>query len=161
MKNAVRSAMPAPAVMMKLGAAEQITHPGKVASYRDRQLPARRLCFLAVLPFLLLGACAEAPAPEPRASFLVQRNLASLAPTPCNMPNTGQAETPNVLNSPKPSNIDILKVECLRGVPPPQTTWSWAGASWEPVRVPEPDRTITERVRQETQDFQRRQRNGR
>ena len=117
--------------------------------------------FAAMFVFLVLSACAKAPATEPRASLPAQRNLASPAPTPCNIPNIGQAETPNVLNSPKPSNIDILRVECLRGVPPPQTTWSWAGASWEPPRVPEPDRTSTERVLQETQDFQRRQRNGR
>jgi hypothetical protein len=117
--------------------------------------------FAAMAVFLVLSACAEAPATEPRASLPAQRNVSAPAPTPCTIPNTGQADTPNVLNSPKPSNIDILKVECLRGVPSPQTTWSWAGASWEPARVPEPDRTITERVRQETQDFQRRQRNGR
>jgi hypothetical protein len=146
---------------MVVGIDPRNTHwigPPPAAPNRHR---AAKFSFAAMAVFLVLSACAEAPAPEPRASLPAQRNLASLAPTPCNMPNTGQAETPNVLNSPKPSNIDILKVECLRGVPPPQTTWSWAGASWEPVRVPEPDRTITERVRQETQDFQRRQRNGR
>jgi hypothetical protein len=133
---------------------------GLTPAASDRYRPTM-FSLAAMSVILFLSACAEAPTREPRASLPVHRNLASLAPTPCNMPNTGQAETPNVLNSPKSSSIDILKVECLRGVPPPQTTWSWAGASWEPPRVPEPDRTSTERARQETQDFQRRQRNGR
>jgi hypothetical protein len=157
MKNAAHSAMPAPAVMMKLCAAKQTTHPGKVASYRDRHVPARRLSFLAVMPFLLLGACAEAPAP--RAALPVQRNLASPAPTPCTIPNTGQADTPNVLNSPDPSSRDRLRAECIWGVPPPRTTWSWSRPSEEgplfTLRLEE------ERAKQEREAFQSRQRTGR
>jgi hypothetical protein len=165
MNNAVFNPMPAPAVMMKLCAAKQITHPGKVAPFRDWQVPARRLSFLAVLPFLLLGACAEAPAPEPRASLPVQRNLASPAPTPCTIPNTGQTDTPNVLNSPDPSSRDRLRAECIWGVPPPRTTWS--GPTLEPshgnaLGRPEANRySEAERFRQEQEDFQRRQRTGR
>ena len=59
MKNAAHSAMPAPAVMMKLGVADHIAQVVKVASFRDRHFPARMLSFLATLPLLLLGACAE------------------------------------------------------------------------------------------------------
>jgi hypothetical protein len=160
MNNAVFYPMPAPAVMMKLCAANQITHPGKAASYRDRHVPARRLSFLAVLPFLLLGACAEAPAP--RAALPVQRNLASPAPTPCTIPNTGQTDTPNVLNSPDPSSRDRLRAECIWAVPPPRTTWS--GPTLEPshgnvLGRPEANSySEAQRFRQEQEDFQRRQR---
>jgi len=161
MVPSVRSALTTCIALTLVGGEARKTRgigPTPAAPNRHR---AAMFSFAAIAVFLVLSACAEAPAPEPRASLPAQRNVSAPAPTPCTIPNTGQADTPNVLNSPKPSNIDILKVECLRGVPSPQTTWSWAGASWEPVRVPEPDRTITERVRQETQDFQRRQRNGR
>jgi len=157
MKNAVRSAKPAPVVMIKLGVADQITQVGKVAPFRDRQVPARRLSFLAVLPFLLLGACAEAPAP--RAALPAQRNVSAPAPTPCTIPNTGQADTPNVLNSSHPSITDRLTVECLRGVPPPRTNWSWSRPSEEgplfTLRLEE------ERAKQEREAFQSRQRTGR
>jgi len=121
--------------------------------------------FAAMFVFLVLSACAKAPATEPRASLPAQRNLASPAPTPCNIPNIGQAETPNVLNSPQPSDTDRLKVECLRGVPPLRTTWS--GPTREPshgnvLGRPEANSNWeSERFRQEKEDFQRRQRNGR
>ena len=157
MKNAVCNPMPAPAVMMKLGVADHIAQVGKVAPFRDWQVPARRLSFLAVLPFLLLGACAEAPAP--RAALPAQRNVSAPAPTPCTIPNTGQADTPNVLNSSHPSITDRLTVECLRGVPPPRTNWSWSRPSEEgplfTLRLEE------ERAKQEREAFQSRQRTGR
>ena len=157
MNNAVFNPMPAPAVMMKLGVADHIAQVGKVAPFRDRQVPARRLSFLAVLPFLLLGACAEAPAP--RAALPAQRNVSAPAPTPCTIPNTGQADTPNVLNSSHPSITDRLTVECLRGVPPPRTNWSWSRPSEEgplfTLRLEE------ERAKQEREAFQSRQRTGR
>ena len=40
MKNAAHSAMPAPAVMMKLGVADHIAQVVKVASFRDRHVHA-------------------------------------------------------------------------------------------------------------------------
>lgn len=76
MKNAVHSAMPAPAMMMKLGVADHVAQVGKVASSRDRHVPARRLRSLATLPFLLLGACAEPQAPakwQPRQALFQAR----------------------------------------------------------------------------------------
>jgi hypothetical protein len=89
----------------------------------------------------------------------VQRNLASPAPTPCTIPNTGQADTPNVLNSPDPSSRDRLRAECIWGVPPPRTTWSWSRPSEEgplfTLRLEE------ERAKQEREAFQSRQRTGR
>jgi hypothetical protein len=117
--------------------------------------------FAAMFVFLVLSACTKAPTPEPRASLPAQRNLASPAPTPCTIPNTGQTDTPNVLNSPQPSDTDRLKVECLRGVPPPRTTWSWSGPSWVAPEPPQPDRANAERQREEAIAFQTRQRSRR
>ncbi len=91
MKDAVRSANPAPVVMMKLGVADQITQLGKVASFGDRHVPARRLSFLATLPFLLLGACAEPQAPATIAA--TPSPVSSPAPTPsCNGSLGNQAD---------------------------------------------------------------------
>ena len=119
--------------------------------------------FAAMSVFLVLSACAEAPAPT--AALPAQRNVSAPAPTPCTIPNTGQTDTPNVLNSPQPSEIDRLKMECLRGVPPPWINW------FGPTREPSPGNALgrteanryseAERFRQEMQDFQRRQRTGR
>ncbi len=115
--------------------------------------------------FLLLSACATAPIPEQRAAVPAQRHFGSLAPSPCTIPNAGQTDTPNVLNSPQQSITDRLRVECLRGVPPPWTTWSG------PTREPSPGNALgrtepnsyweAERFRQQKEDFQRRQRSGR
>jgi len=117
MKNAVRSAMPAPAVMMKLGVAEQITHPGKVAPFRDRHVPARRLSFLAVLPFLLLGACAEPKAPATIAA--APSLVSSPAPTPsCNGPLGNQADKQSP-STPWQRAIDRKRAEdCTQALDP-------------------------------------------
>jgi hypothetical protein len=115
--------------------------------------------------FLILSACAEALAPAPRAALPAQRIFVSLAPTPCTIPNTGQTDTPIVLNRPQPSDTDRLKVECLRGVPPLRTTW--AGRTLDPshgnvLSGTEANRySEAQRFRQEQEDFQRRQRTGR
>ena len=94
MKNAAHSAMPAPAVMMKLGVADHIAQVVKVASFRDRHVQARRLSFLATLPFLLLGACAEPKATATIAA--APRPVSSPAPTPsCNAPLGNQADRQN------------------------------------------------------------------
>ena len=91
MKNAVCNPMPAPAVMMKLGVADHIAQVGKVASLRDRHVPARRLSFLAALPLLLLGACAEPKAPATIAA--APSPVSSTAPTPsCDAPLGNQAD---------------------------------------------------------------------
>jgi hypothetical protein len=133
-------------------------------------LTLRRPCatvfrFVVMGGFLLLSACATAPVPEQRASVPAQRNLSNMAPTPCTIPNAGQTDAPTVLNSRQPSEIDRLKMECLRGVPPPWTNW------FGPTREPSPGNALgrteanryseAERFRQEMQDFQRRQRSGR
>ena len=94
MKNAAHSAMPAPAVMMKLGVADHIAQVVKVVSFRDRHVHARRLSFLATLPFLLLGACAE---PKATATIAAAPSpVSSPAPTPsCNAPLGNQADRQN------------------------------------------------------------------
>ena len=69
MRNAVRSAMPAPTVIMKLG-------------------------IMVILPFLLLGACAEPKAPATIAA--APSPVSSPAPTPsCNAPLGNQADRQN------------------------------------------------------------------
>jgi hypothetical protein len=124
--------------------------------------PCATVFSLAVMGgFLLLAACAKAPAPETQAALPAQRNLSVLAPTPCTIPNAGQTDTPNVLNSPQQSTTDRLRVECLRGVPPPRTTWSWSGPSGVAPERPQADRASAERAREEAIAFQSRQRAGR
>ena len=117
MKNAVCSAMPAPAVMMKLGVADQITQVDKVASSRDRQVPARRLSFLATLPFLLLGACAEPKATATIAA--APRPVSSPAPTPsCNGPLGNQADKQSP-STPWQRAIDRKRAEdCMQALDP-------------------------------------------
>ena len=140
----------------------KLQRSGPTLASPDRHRAAIR-SFAAMSVFLILSACAEPPAP--RAALPAQRNVSAPAPTPCNIPNTGQADTPNVLNSPQPSDTDRLKVECLRGVPPPRTTWS--GPTLEPSHGNALGRTEAnryseaQRFRQEQEDFQRRQRTGR
>jgi hypothetical protein len=94
MNNTVRIAMPAFAVRMNLGVADQVTHVGKVALPRDRHVLVRSLSSLATLPFLLLGACAEPQAPPTMAA--APTPVASVAPTPsCNAPPSSQADRQN------------------------------------------------------------------
>ena len=136
--------------------------PTPAAPNRHR---AAMFSFAAMSVFLVLSACAEAPATEPRASLPAQRTFVSLAPTPCTIPNTGQTGTPNVFNSPDPSSRDQFRAECIWGVPPPRTTWS--GPTLEPSHGNALGRTEAnryseaQRFRQEQEDFQRRQRTGR
>ena len=155
----VRSALTTCIALMLVGGAARKTHwigPTPAAPNRHR---AAMFSFAAILVFLILSACAEALAPAPRASLPAQRNVSAPAPTPCTIPNTGQADTPNVLNSSHPSITDRLTVECLRGVPPPRTNWSWSRPSEEgplfTLRLEE------ERAKQEREAFQSRQRTGR
>jgi hypothetical protein len=117
MKNAVCNPMPATAVMMKLGIADRIGQVVKVASLRNRHVPARRLSFLATLPLLLLGACAETP---PHATIAAAPSpVSSPAPTPsCNGPlgNQTNKQSPS---TPWQSAIDRKRAEdCAQVVDP-------------------------------------------
>jgi len=163
MVPSVRSALTTYTALMLVGGAARKTRvigPTPAAPNRHR---AAMFSFAAIAVFLVLSACAEAPAP--RAALPVQRNVSAPAPTPCTIPNTGQADTPNVLNSPDASSRDRLRAECIWGVPPPRTTWS--GPTLEPshgnaLGRPEANRySEAQRLRQEQEDFQRRQRAGR
>ena len=165
MVPSVRSALTTCIALMVVGGAARKTRgmgPTPAAPNRHR---AAMFSFAAILVFLILSACAEALAPAPRASLPAQRNVSAPAPTPCTIPNTGQADTPNVLNSPDASSRDRLRAECIWGVPPPRTTWS--GPTLEPshgnvLGRPEANRySEAQRLRQEQEDFQRRQRAGR
>ena len=157
MVPSVRSALTTCIALMLVGGEARKTRgigPTPAAPNRHR---AAMFSFAAMAVFLVLSACAEAPAP--RAALPAQRNVSAPAPTPCTIPNTGQADTPNVLNSSHPSITDRLTVECLRGVPPPRTNWSWSRPSEEgplfTLRLEE------ERAKQEREAFQSRQRTGR
>ena len=117
MENAVHSAMPAPAVMMKLAAADQITQVVKVASLRDWYVLAHRLSFLATLPFLLLGACAE---PQATATIAAAPSpVSSPAPTPsCNGPLGNQADKQSP-STPWQSAVDRKRAEdCEQALDP-------------------------------------------
>jgi hypothetical protein len=150
------------ALMLVGGEARKTSVIGPTPAAPDRHRVAL-FSFAAMAVFLLLSACAEAPAP--RAALPAQRNVSAPAPTPCTIPNTGQADTPNVLNSPDASSRDRLRAECIWGVPPPRTTWS--GPTLEPshgnvLGRPEANSySEAQRFRQEQEDFQRRQRAGR
>ena len=165
MVPSVRSALTTCIALMVVGGEARKTRgigPTPAAPNRHR---AAMFSFAAMAVFLVLSACAEAPATEPRASLPAQRTFVSLAPTPCTIPNTGQTDTPNVLNSPQQSTTDRLRVECLRGVPPLRTTWSWSGPRWEePPDVADArarDQRNREAQRQAEKDFQRRKKTGR
>jgi hypothetical protein len=120
MKNAVCNPMPAPAVMMKLGVADHIAQVGKVASFRDRHVHARRLSYLATLPFLLLGACAEPKAPAAIAA--APSPVSSPAPTPsCDGPLGNQADKQSP-STPWQRAIDRKRAEdCMQALDPRPT----------------------------------------
>ena len=117
MKNAAHSAIPSPAVMMKRGVADHIAQVVKVASFRDRHFPARRLSFVATLPFLLLGACAEPQAPATIAA--APSPVSSSAPTPsCNTPLGNQADKQSP-STPWQRAIDRKRAEdCMQALDP-------------------------------------------
>jgi hypothetical protein len=117
MKNAVRSALPAPAMMLKLGVADHIAQVVKVASFRDRHFPARRLSFLTALPLLLLGACAEPKAPATIAA--APSPASSPAPTPsCNAPLGNQADRQDP-STPWQRAVDRKRAEdCMQALDP-------------------------------------------
>ena len=151
-----------------VGIAPRNTHwigPPTAAPERHRAAMFR---VAAMAVFLALSACAKPPTAEPRASLPAQRTFVSLAPTPCTIPNTGQTGTPNVLNSPDPSSRVQFRAECIWGVPPLRTTWSWSGR-WEDLpevaaareRAESDRRERYEGLRRAEKDFQRRQRAGR
>ena len=163
MVPSVRSALTTYTALMVVGGEARKTRgigPTPAAPNRHR---AAMFSFAAMAVFLVLSACAEAPAP--RAALPAQRNVSAPAPTPCTIPNTGQVDTPNVLNSPDASSRDRLRAECIWGVPPPRTTWS--GPTLEPSygnvlgRLEANSYSEAQRFRQEQEDFQRRQRTGR
>jgi hypothetical protein len=168
MVPSVRSALTTCIALMVVGGEARKTRgigPTPAAPNRHR---AAMFSFAAMAVFLVLSACAEAPAPTPRAALTAQRNVSAPAPTPCNIPNTGQADTPNVLNSPDPSSRDQFRAECIWGVPPLRTTWSWSGR-WEDLpevaaareRADSDRRKWYEGLRRAEKDFQSRQRAGR
>ena len=168
MVPSVRSALTTCIALVVVGIEARKTRgigPPPAASDRYR---AAMFSFATMAVFLVLSACAEAPATEPRASLPAQRTFVSLAPTPCTIPNTGQTGTPNVLNSPDPSSRDQFRAECIWGVPPLRTAWSWSGR-WEDLpevaaaraRADRDRRERYEGLREAEKDFQRRQRAGR
>jgi hypothetical protein len=117
MNNAVLSAMPTSAVMKTLGVADQVMQLRKVGSLRDLRGPAWRLSFMAMLPLLLLGACAETQSPTTIAA--APSPVSSPAPTPsCNAPLGSQADRKNP-STPWQSAVDRKRAEdCLQALDP-------------------------------------------
>ena len=117
MNNAVLSAMPTSAVMKTLGVADQVMQLRKVGSLRDLRGPARRLSFMALLPLLLLGACAEPQSPTTIAA--TPRPVSSPAPTPsCNAPlgNRADKQSPS---TPWQRAVDGMRAEdCFQALDP-------------------------------------------
>jgi len=168
MVPSVRSALTTCIALMVVGGEARKTRgigPTPAVPNRHR---AAMFSFAAMAVFLVLSACAKPPTPERRASLPAQRTFVSLAPTPCTIPNTGQTDTPNVLNSPDPSSRVQFRAECIWGVPPLRTTWSWSGR-WEDLpevaaaraRADSDRRERYEGLRRAEKDFQSRQRTGR
>ena len=131
-------------------------------------LALRRPCatifrFVVMGGFLLLSACAKAPAPEIRAAFPAQRNIPTPAPDPCAPPNTGQTDGRDIVSvsSPLLRPSDKGCPDYTRGLPSILGGWTWpAPPSGAPER-PQADRVNAERERDEAKAFQRRQRAGR
>jgi hypothetical protein len=82
--------------------------------------------FAAIAVFLVLSACAEAPAPEPRASLPAQRNVSAPAPDPCATPNLAQPYGRDIVSvaSPqlRPSNMRCP--DYSRGLPSVLGGWT-------------------------------------
>ena len=118
--------------------------------------------FVVMGGFLLLSACAKAPAPEIRAALPAQRNIPTPAPDPCAAPNTGQSDGRDIVSvsSPLLRPSDRGCPDYTRGLPSVLGGWTWpAPPSGAPERS-QADRVNAERERDEAKAFQRRQRTG-
>ncbi|MCA3365551.1 MAG: hypothetical protein INF79_08030 [Roseomonas sp.] len=117
MYNAVRSLMPVPTVIMNRGVADDIAQVGKVASSQDRHVQAHRLSFLTVLPFLLLGACAETQSPTTTAA--APSPVSSPAPTPsCNAPPGSHADKRNPATAWQRAVDGMRAEDCFQALDP-------------------------------------------
>lgn len=90
--------------------------------------PCATVFSLAVMgAFLLLSACAKAPAPEIRAAFPAQRNIPTPAPDPCAPPNTGQTDGRDIVSvsSPLLRPSDKGCPDYTRGLPSTLGGWTW------------------------------------
>jgi hypothetical protein len=96
---------------------ERLTQLGWAASLRDRCVPVRTLSFMATLPLLLLGACAETQ--PPTAITATPSPVSSLAPTPsCNAPLGNQADRQNPSSAWQRAVDRKLAEDCIRAVDP-------------------------------------------
>ncbi len=138
--------------------------PSPAASDRYRAAMFR---LAAMSVFVVLPACAEAPAPQPSASLTAQRNISAPAPDPCAIPNTGQTDARNIVYGPQLRPTDRRCPDYSRGFPSLGADWSWPQPTREPPhgnalgRAEARSNWEAERFRQEMKDFQRRQRTGR
>jgi hypothetical protein len=109
MVPSVRSALTTCIALMVVGGEARKTRgigPTPAAPNRHR---AAMFSFAAMAVFLVLSACAEAPATEPRASSPAQRNVTAPAPDPCAIPSLAQPYGRDIVSvaSPqlRPSNM--------------------------------------------------------
>ena len=107
MVPSVRSALTTYTALMVVGGEARKTRgigPTPAAPDRHR---AAMFSFAAMAVFLVLSACAEAPAP--RAALPAQRNVSAPAPDPCAIPNLAQPYGRDIVSvaSPqfRPSNM--------------------------------------------------------
>jgi hypothetical protein len=126
MVPSVRSASTTCIALMVVGGEARKTRgigPPPAASDRYR---TAMFCFAAMAVFLVLSACAEAPAPEPRASLPAQRNVSAPAPDPCATPNLAQPYGRDIVSvaSPqlRPSNMRCP--DYSRGLPSVLGGWT-------------------------------------
>ena len=129
-----RSALATCIASVLVGIRVRKTHrigPTPAASDRYRAAMTR---LAAMSVFVVLSACVEAPAPEPRASLPAQRNISAPAPDPCAIPNTGQTDARNTVYGPQLRPTDRRCPDYSRGFPSLGADWSWP----QPPR-PEPE----------------------
>ena len=95
----------------------------------------------ALLAILALGACAETPAPAP--STAAPRATSSLAPTPSNLPTTGQAGTERAMSTLQQQldqdrandRLEALDPEAPRGeIGPPRSPYEIGANTRLPTR---------------------------
>ena len=95
----------------------------------------------ALLAVLALAACAETPAPAP--STAAPRATSSLAPTPSNLPTTGQAGTERAMSTLQQQldqdraneRLESYDPEAPRGdMSPPRTPYEIGGNTRLPTR---------------------------
>ena len=117
MSHAFLSEVTTSDLIIKPCAFERLTQLGWAASLRDRCVPVRTLSFMAMLPLLLLGACAETQSPTTIAA--APSPVSSPAPTPsCNAPPGSQADKRNPATAWQRAVDGMRAEDCFQALDP-------------------------------------------